>query len=79
MAIVDNDIRSSCLIVDNVDTFQVVAIDFLPVDWTPPETMPEHSKPDERQRYALGKEYLADDGRDIGECVSYTSNNNILE
>jgi hypothetical protein len=41
--------------------------------------MTEHSEPDERERHALGEEDFADGSWDLGEGVSHTSNDNVLE
>ena len=41
--------------------------------------MPEHTEPDERQRHAFAEKDFADQGRDFGEGISYTSNDKVLE
>ena len=59
MAVVYDDIRPPSLIVDNVDAFQVITINFFPVDRAPQEAMSKHAKFDEWQRNAFREENFA--------------------
>ena len=79
MAVVDHDIRPSCFVVDHIDAVKTFAIDFSPVDRTLPETVPQHPKLYERQRYAFAEEHFAYTRRDFGKGVSHAADDKILK
>jgi hypothetical protein len=79
MAIVDHNIGSLSLIVDHIDAFQAVPIDFLPECRAAHDTVAKHPELEERQRNSLREEYFADLSRDAGERVADDPDDYILE
>ena len=79
MAIIDNDVRPPSLVMNHVDSLKPTSVDFSPVYWTPEIAVPEHAESYKGQSDAFGKEDFANGSWDLGEGISDTSYDDILE
>jgi len=61
------------------EDFHTYAPNLSPVDGALPDAVPQHAEPQERKRHTLGEEDFADLGRDVGEGISNTSDDDVLK
>lgn len=61
------------------ESSNIPAMDFFHVDWRGKVSITKHAKAQEWVSHLFGEEDPSDLYRDVGEGVSYTSNDNVLE
>ena len=79
MAVVNHDIRFLSFITNHVDSVETRLLNLSPWDSRFTIPMPQHTKPEERQRDTFGKEDLANSGRDFGKSIANAANDKVLE
>lgn len=79
MTIVNHDIRFFVLITNHPNTMETRLLDFTPWNSRFKISMSQHTKPEERQCNAFGKENLAYVGRNLCKCIANATDDKVLE
>lgn len=79
MTIVNHNVWFLVLITNHPNTMETRLLDLTPRNSRFEISMSQHAEPEKGQCDTLGKEDLADVGRDLCECIANAANDKVLE
>jgi hypothetical protein len=79
MTVINHNIRFLILITNHPYPMKTRLLDLLPRDSRFQISMPQHTKPEKRQRNTLGKENFTNGSRNFGKSIANTADDKVLE